>query len=208
MTAMNERDVEFAYIDWLNTQPCQKVLGRQIHLPLGILDVLSVHISDGGCSPAVSEIKLGKVDEKALTQVMGYSSQIEVLIGCNVDVLDGEHEEYNPVNCGSVLVGTEMTPLVQRVYHAFGVSFVQFEIIHGGIEFSQADSAGMYGESTDIDGALANLAGITKAWRTGHRKRNAASLRSSDNYTYLMNGRDQNPLDRLENTVAYWTKKR
>lgn len=204
---MNERDVETAYIEWVNAKEYEKVLGRQIRLPFGTLDVLSVFVNDGGCDPHVAEIKLGKVDDKALTQVMGYADQVEVLVSCNVDVLDGNSEEYTAVNCARILVGTEMTPMVQRIYQAFGVRFVRHIVNHGGIEFIEETTAGMYGGNTDISGSLARLAAITKAWRTDHRRRNAASLHTWDNYTGLLNARSRNYFDTIPNSVAYWKRK-
>lgn len=203
---MLERDVETAYIEWLNSKPHDTVLGRQVRLPFGTLDVLSVCKYEGGCAPTVSEIKLGKVDDKALTQVMGYASQIDVLIGCSIDVLDGNSEDYTPVNCGAVLVGTDMTPMVHRVYHALGVSFVQHFVNHGGIEFVEEHNGGMYCEDHQLSEPLLTLSQIITAWRIDHRRRNAASLHSWDNYNDLLNGVTRSGSDDLKNTVAYWIR--
>lgn len=75
-----EKDIEDEFIKWITQQPRFRYLGRQITLPLGVLDVLLFDNDLGSLYPIVVEVKRDNADDHTITQVMGYTYQIKFLL--------------------------------------------------------------------------------------------------------------------------------
>lgn len=201
---MREKDVELAFIEWLRRDPHVKFCGRQVHLPFGVLDVLSLWMNPGDCNPTVAEIKLGVVDEKALTQVMGYKAQLEHLLSVGMEV-NQPFTESQMVDCGAVLVGTHMSPMVERLHNAFGVNFVKYSVEKGRIAFHEDDGHTAAILDHRPSPLLVKLSAAISAWRSDHRRRNATVFCTYENFVSLTEGRNVFGLD-LNETVEYWTR--
>lgn len=118
---MLEIDVERAFMKWLQTQPGYQVLGRQVGLPFGKLDVLAIFDSGSETWPVIAEIKLGKIDPKAYAQLLAYMEQVRCLAA-------------KP--CMGYLVGDGITPMALRLVDRYPMIFVSYRAQAGNIELN------------------------------------------------------------------------
>lgn len=71
-----EKNIEDCFVQWVKSDPHRFIyLGRQIRVPLGILDVLAFDRIEG--SVVIFELKAHNATEKDLVQLLGYMYQVD-----------------------------------------------------------------------------------------------------------------------------------
>jgi hypothetical protein len=144
---LKEKDVEESFVNYLKSKKDFPyiVVGRQIPLPLGIVDILAVEDNDTSRSIHVIEVKKDKVDLSACGQLLGYLYQIEYILNSLERDKWGESLSYANewwIPFHGVLVGASFDERVYRIssskegiglyqYHVNGDS-ITFEDVHGG----------------------------------------------------------------------------
>lgn len=138
---LKERDIEDALVQTLSEISNWRVVGRQVGLPSGILDVLClVGKEDDYLIPVVIELKRGRIDAHACTQVIGYTSQLESIIQNvlldNFDWGDPEWFRISGVRVAGVLVGKNLSKRARRIVESNGLGFIKYSVTpSGGIAF-------------------------------------------------------------------------
>lgn len=211
---MREKDVELAFADYLNHHGYQ-VVAHQVKLPLGILDVLAMHMlavneKSVDVIPVVAEIKLGPINEKACTQLLGYMEQIDRLLAYNtkIDPL-GIAESYPTEPCRGFLVGTSLNPMCARVVAMTKMAFFRYDVIGGEFVFEEqfGDGHGPV-ESYKLTGPLATLLGLAERAKAHRHVARARNLTSYENYKTLLTGAaGPETYESLETTLPYWRRR-
>lgn len=73
-----ERTIEDALVEYLKNSDEFRYIGRQIRLPMGIIDVLAFHVKYR--VPYLFEVKRGDITEENIVQMLGYLRQIETIM--------------------------------------------------------------------------------------------------------------------------------
>lgn len=142
MSKPREREIETALVQHLHHLEGWSVLGRQVQLPMGILDLLIMHRHDkSGCyAPIVVEIKRGRVNEAACGQLLGYVYQVSSIVRRHIWEKYGGgspmHEAVPPLALGGWLVGRSISSRAKRLIGAGPLGYVPYEVgDHGLIKF-------------------------------------------------------------------------
>lgn len=136
-----ESDVETAFIKYCEdgtNYPWFHVIGRQVPLPLGIVDVLATHQDPGAFQPVVIEVKKGKIDLAACGQLLGYMEQVNSLIYWRAaDSLWSIADYKEASSCIGVLVGSDIDERARRIpLSGENFEFYKYELIDGKFSFS------------------------------------------------------------------------
>jgi hypothetical protein len=207
---MKEKDVEYAFADWLNDRKNYSVIAHQVRLPLGKLDILAM-VQDGtGVYPAVAEIKLGRINEKACTQLLGYMEQVERIMADNTQIEDENWRNIRPLTCVGILVGTSLNPMCARVVQMAKMHFVQYDVRGGRCIFNWPRIDGT--TPTDqfkLTGPLKALVTLRERLKAYRVVRNAQALGSEENYSAIMDGESRPwPGETLADTLPFWRRER
>lgn len=129
---MKEADIESALVDWLPSKGYE-VIGRQVELPIGRLDVLAWHTESKRAT--VFEVKLGKAPDYVSAQLIGYCHFVE-----NILIVKGI---YNPALFGEVeyvskyVVAESLSEMTSRLAHTHAIEFIKYSVKNGFIEFDE-----------------------------------------------------------------------
>jgi hypothetical protein len=202
---MNEKDIENACVKWLNSREDHRVVGQQVRLPLGTLDVLTL-VDSAVPVVIVSEIKVGVINEKACTQLLGYLQQVKYILGeCafpgGLDVPPiGEFE------CIGMLVGSNINEMTYRVIKTMGMDFVRYTHTASGFEFDWEMHFGSDMDNHPIDRRLLNVGRHLHDWRVRRLITRAQSLDDEERYSAALYDYNKYSHESLSDTVPYWRR--
>lgn len=132
-----EEEVETAFIEFLQSDRCYNIIGRQIDMPIGRLDVLAYHEIGSRGFPSnellIAEIKRGTVDEHACTQLLGYMKQLDSVIWTKLVSITTDEEKFP--KCKGILVGKSLHPMVKRIISTFSLYFCRYFVEGNEIKF-------------------------------------------------------------------------
>lgn len=207
---MKEKDVEYAFADWLNDRKNYHVIAHQVRLPLGIMDVLGMVQDATGVYPVIAEIKLGVINEKACTQLLGYMEQVEGILADNTRIDDYTWRNIQSPRCVGILVGASLNAMCARVVHMSRMHFVQYTEGHGAFRFDWPEITGQ--TPTDnfrLTGPLKTFFKLSEHARAERVVRNAQSLTSEENYSAIMDGESRPWVgESLAATIPFWRRAR
>lgn len=154
-----ESDVEAAFAGYLSQRPRMKVIGQQIRLPLGIIDILATSTSDGTVYPVVVEVKKGIIDLSACGQLLGYMGQVDALNYCaHAEVLLALANEIKHPHCDGILVGSGIDQRAERVVLSmYNIIFCQYTVEDEQFKFIRGADPLDYDEESPYDPRLSNL---------------------------------------------------
>lgn len=202
---MLEKDIERAYIKWTNAQEDHHVIGSQVKLPLGKLDVLTF-INDGWPCVIISEIKRGGIDEKACTQLLGYMHQVKWLLESafpgGIDTAPLEN-----IHCLGWLVGADINEMTARVVKSFGMGFVQHSIVNGKIEFLHWPEYSQVLDDHRISPALLAAGKLLHKSRVSEKIAVAQGYGGDGRFGGTLYDEHKFNFESLKRTVPYWSRK-
>lgn len=201
---MIEKDVESAFEKFIDGRNHTKVYGRQVSLPMGILDLLLVIEHDHEMAPVVVEFKLGTIDDKAVCQCLGYMAQVELLVNFNCAVFN---EVYKQAESIGWLVGSGISKMAWRVVKAAGMSYWRYYLDSSGeIQFEEPDWKDMEIMGSVPSEAILSVARRLNLVNTKHRQTWAEWGGLDENFEAAVIGRNVRPPEKLKDTIAYWKR--
>lgn len=127
---MKEADIETRLIEWLPSQGYE-VIGRQVDLHIGRLDVLAWHTE--GRFPIVFEVKAGRAPDSTAAQIFGYKHFIENILVSkgiyNPDLQEGA--EYTR----ACIVAESLPRMIHRLWDSRAIDFIWYTVNDDQIEF-------------------------------------------------------------------------
>ena len=133
-----EKEVEAAFFDFVKQDYFQwKSVARQVKMPLGIIDILGFAWYGGA---SIVEVKRGKIDRKAVGQLIGYIGQmdriIEMITAKRLGGTDFSHIETEHETVG-YLVGKTIDREAESACKALGITVYLYEYENGQFVFNQ-----------------------------------------------------------------------
>lgn len=139
MIDFSEKDIEDALAKDISTlSNCR--IWQQPRLPMGVPDIVYIRRTPDGQDPVVIvEIKKGKIDDHAFTQLLGYMGQIKEMIREAAD----NNSRYNPaystsrvLNVYGMLVGSDIAPMAARAVSGMtGLMYTPYTFGEDGFSF-------------------------------------------------------------------------
>lgn len=200
---MKEKEIEKAFARFIDGRETMTIGGQQVHLPMGILDLLMVLETESELVSVVVEVKRGTIDEKAVTQCLGYMAQVELLLNFNCQVMDSN---FNQAKVRGWLVGANISKMAWRVVKAAGMAFWQYyQDSSGEIQFEEPDWHDTQIMECAAEPELLEIARRMDAKNIQNRRINAAWVGLSENFEAALEGRNVR-YEKLSSTVAYWSR--
>lgn len=138
-----EREIETVFVHHVHASLEQtSVIGRQVQLPLGIVDLLLLQRSGPYFTPVVAELKRDIIDAAACGQVIGYMGQVSYIINDAIlDTFGINSPAYERLTERSyvtgLLIGRRVTKKAYRIIASHNLAFIRYEVDkHGLITFS------------------------------------------------------------------------
>lgn len=131
---LSEKDIETAFANYIHhAHKDMQVIGRQVHLPMGILDLLIMGRDTHGYYAIVAEIKKDVVDERACSQILGYMGQVERIahyVAGRFFTTAGSPLSHliQAESVSGWLVGRRITPSAERAIDSLNIGFIPYSI--------------------------------------------------------------------------------
>lgn len=156
-----ESDIEKAFCDYIG-QGQFSVIGRQVVLPLGRIDILLSWTNPHGICPVIVEVKKGKIDLSACGQLYGYIGQVDYLIGSMFarNYNHGGVEFRNRKSIG-ILVGDSIDSRASRIIKSTDVWFYKYKFSNNNFSFEKDQDIFL---DEDCDIRLRRLIENISAW--------------------------------------------
>lgn len=204
---MIEKEIELEFIKFLNSREHYQVLGRQVQLPFGVLDVLAWADYGGGPHATIAEIKAGTIDERACTQLIGYMAQVDWMTELDIEPATPDHPDYK---CTGILVGSRINAMAMRVVKAFRISFCRYSIENESIAFDWHvgfEHLWGYGEelARHIPGVEMNEV-INRIRQNAKQRKIDEALFGWQPYTFAHYDVAKRPFEKWEETEVYWRR--
>lgn len=203
---MKEKDVENAFARWMATRDNYRVVGQQVRLPLGTLDVL-VYAESAVPVVLVAEVKLGTINEKACTQLLGYLQQVKHILGECAFPGGLDEPPIGEFDCLGILVGADINEMTYRVVKTMGMDFIRYTPTNTGIEFDWEMHLGTEMSEHRIDKRLLQAGRRLHDWRVRRRIASAQALGDEERYSAAMYDHCKYSHETLKRTVTYWSRK-
>lgn len=153
-----ESDVEAAFAEYLKERG-DTVIGRQVELPSGRMDILAVSKCGAWMRPIVVEIKKGKIDLSACGQLWGYVCQVDMIGYFYIaNVLMAEMPRGHDIESFGILVGDSIEDRAARIVAGSdNLFYYKYERQDANFSFSQALENMTVDESSVFDPRLRQL---------------------------------------------------
>ena len=198
---MLEKDIETAFCEWITTSE-GTVLGRQVNFPIGRADVIGLCSGIKGINvPFVAEIKRGRIDEMAFTQLCGYLGQLKYQINPYSYGPGAELIFNHDGLIRGLLIGISISPMAKRAMLSSNqIRAILYSVQEGVLSFEWADK-----DARELDGfhdeAFDSLLNIC---------RKNIALHCSLMWCDLLHPKDRigDELDSLADTVPMWEREK
>lgn len=113
--------------------PIKRWLGRQLHLPTGIIDLIGIAEFSGKTFPIIIEVKNVDIKAEAITQVSRYRKEI-------VDALNRLYDFSDNVYCAAAIVSTgKIDGKEYFSAKALDIHIIQLDLGFGTVEAIEVD---------------------------------------------------------------------